>query len=120
MNFQRILKYEFGELARRKAKPNYDPPLKCEGFCTLCEENGLAEYSGNEPPILSHGCETDDYESFVGDLSSHLNVLNIQVYSMPVIFLLEAPGSYWDSGVAFLVVLLPILVKRGTISERIE
>lgn len=101
LNFQGIQKYDLKELARRKAKPNYDPPLKCDGFCTLCERNGLVSYNGNVPPILSHGCDTDDYESFLGDLSSHLSVLNIQKYSEPVIFLLDAPGGYWDSGVAF-------------------
>ena len=98
LNFRNLLQYDLDEVTRKGAKPKYEPPLKCIGFCTFCEEKGLVPGNSTKPPLLSHGCDTSDYECWLGPLRQHLSSKGGQPCDAPILFLLLEPGGPWPSG----------------------
>ena len=102
LNFQDLLHYDVEEVSKRGPCAKYEPPLACSGFCVSCETKKLLE--GNEgfgahPPLISHGCSSSEFETILGLFSPHAARYNICTTKRKVLFLLESPGSWWDSGV---------------------
>jgi len=98
LNFSNLLRYDIEQLKRKGAQTKYDEPLTCTCFCTLCELKGFATSPESRPAMMSHACDSSDYEQKLGSIIKHLKTLNVTCFAEPVLFLLEDPGGHWDSG----------------------
>ena len=65
LNFRTLISYERGA---PEPQYRYEEPLRCSGFCTSCEEKGLAPTARWKLDLLSHGCDSSDYEMLIGPL----------------------------------------------------
>jgi hypothetical protein len=67
MNNQALVDLNFRDIIDYGGQPpvrhRYDPPLACQGFCVACEENGLVSISGGRLDLMSHGCDSSDFEA---------------------------------------------------------
>jgi len=98
LNFSNLLHYDLEQLKQKGAQAKYDEPFTCTCFCTTCEIKGLAISPKLKPALLSHACDSSDYEHKLGPIIRQLTALNISCFNDPVLFLLEDPGGGWDSG----------------------
>nr|ANA08043.1 hypothetical protein 5G4_014 [uncultured bacterium 5G4] len=96
MNNPGLVQLNFRALVDYGGQPRvmnlYDPANRphCQGYCVNCEDKGLV-YDG-ELDLMSHGCDTSDFETLLGKLSvSH-------PITVPVMFLLEDPGGDYGNG----------------------
>lgn len=95
LNFQELVRYEGGAPTPQY---RYDPPISCTGFCTSCEDSGLAPTPRSRLDLLSHGCDSSDYEAILGPLPPSELALGGRI-SEPILFLLESPGSDSENAV---------------------
>lgn len=87
LNFKTLLDYpdEF------RPQREYKPPLACDRFCIECEKSGVV--ATGQLTLMSHGCDTDDFEKILG---SSMN--NGDAVKIPIMFLLEDPGGNYGNG----------------------
>jgi hypothetical protein len=85
LNFKQLLEYpdDF------QTKHIYDPPISCNRFCIECEKNGAMTKACGDT-LMSHGCDTDDFETILKSKISNRDGVN-----EPIMFLLEDPGGDW-------------------------
>jgi hypothetical protein len=88
LNFCSILHYG-GQPPRYYQQPE---PIPCEGYCVSCEESGLLEGTGKRLDLMSHGCDSSDFEKVLGQMPGNQNQTAVK---KPILFLLEAPGGDW-------------------------
>lgn len=84
LNFREIVDYDGQPLVKNR----YVEPLTCRGYCVDCEESGILNATGGHLDLMSHGCDSADYEAILGPMPR-----TGQGISAPILFLLEAPGS---------------------------
>lgn len=89
LNFKSIVDYGGQPIA----KSRYATPQPCFGYCTSCEDSGLLEQTGGRLDLMSHGCDSSDYESVLGPMPSS----GIECHD-PILFLLENPGGDYGNG----------------------
>lgn len=89
LNFQELLDYG----GQPPVRNEYDPSLCCRGYCVSCEKNGLLEKTGGRLDLMSHGCDSADFESILGPMPRK----GVSV-EQPVLFLLENPGRDYKNG----------------------
>lgn len=89
INFQEILDYH----GQPKAKNSYLVPLNCHGYCISCEKSGLLKQTGGRLDLMSHGCDSSDFEDVLGKQLFYGEIINY-----PVLFLLENPGEDYGNG----------------------
>ncbi len=87
LNFRSLIDYG------GQPTPNaiYPQPMACRGYCTSCEDQHIVQAGYLDQ--MSHGCDTSDFEAWLGDplpIASQFN--------SPVLFLLEDLGGYYSNG----------------------
>jgi len=89
LNFQELLQYPDSFSPRHF----YDEPISCRGFCVHCEKSGVLERAKGALTLMSHGCDTSDFESlFEKPLPAPEPVKD------PILFLLQDPGGDYELG----------------------
>jgi hypothetical protein len=71
----------------------YRPPICCKGYCLSCEDSGLLKQTGHRLDLMSHGCDTSDFEAVLGPLPTDGRPIE-----QPILFLLENPGADNSNG----------------------
>ena len=84
LNFETLLGYPKDFRPQHK----YDAELPCKRFCVACEKSGTLDKSHGKLTLMSHGCDSDDFERV---LRSRLN--RPAAITEPILFLLEDPGG---------------------------
>lgn len=84
INFREILDYG----GQPEVRNRYPRSLACSGYCIDCEESGVLGESGGQLSLMSHGCDSADFETILGPMP-----LAGSGVTMPVLFLLENPGA---------------------------
>src|SRR4051812_47984659 len=93
INFREIVDYG----GQPPVKNKYEPPLHCPGYCISCEESGLLKDSGGKLDLMSHGCDSWDFKSLLGELPGDAPGAGPRLHE-PVMFLLENPGGDYSNG----------------------
>lgn len=85
LNFRKLIHYS--PIPKMGARSIF--PLNCARFCVSCEQQGFL--NGREYGLgqISHGADTQDFESSISELPS-------SGVTDPVAFLLESPGGHYD------------------------
>src|SRR5688572_5870234 len=91
INFTELLEYPEGYQVK---SPKHEPPVKCERCCVECETSGVLAQAGGRLTLISHGCDTSEFESLLKPFPMRENA-----FTQPVMFLLEDPG--WDDRSVF-------------------
>jgi len=91
MNNPELAKLNFKDLLHYSAVPDGVTRSCCTGFCVSCEEKGYLTDQDLRLDQMSHGASTDDFENLICKLPS--NGIDI-----PIAFLFEAPGGYYNNG----------------------
>ena len=99
MRNQRLVDLNFREIVNYGGQPpvkvRYNPPLACHGYCVSCEQSGVLEQAGGELDLMSHGCDSKDYETVLGPMRSQ-GPHGARPITEPVLFLLNEPANaYW-------------------------
>jgi hypothetical protein len=89
-NFRQLLHYDGGPPV---ARPRFPDPLQCSGYCIDCEEKDLVAKSEGKLDLMSHGCDSADFEEVLGPMPR--DGAGVQ---QPILFLLEKPGADYGSG----------------------
>ena len=84
LNFRDILDYG----GQPQVQNRYAQPLTCRGYCVDCEESGVLRASGGKLTLMSHGCDSADFETILGPMRR-----TDAGVTAPVLFLLENPGA---------------------------
>jgi hypothetical protein len=84
LNFKKLLEYP--EVFQ--PQNYYEDPIPCERFCIECETSGTLAKAGGTLTLMSHGCDSSDFESILGSRPNVANDIND-----PIMFLLEDPGG---------------------------
>ena len=98
MRNQRLAELNFRQLVDYGGQPavehSYDPPLTCTDYCVQCESRGLLDRSGRVLDLMSHACDSSDFEALLGPLPlrGHARL------DSPVMFLLQDPGADCGNG----------------------
>lgn len=89
LNFKELLHYP------EEVRPAnyYETPAACTGFCIECEKTGALDRAKGKLTLMSHACDTDDFEVLLGEKLSPVQPVNA-----PVMFLLEDPGGDYNLG----------------------
>ena len=88
INFKEIVCYDKQPVPAWR----YPKQINCDGYCIKCEELGFLEHPARLD-LMSHGCDTSDFESVLGELPVYENTVK-----SPVMFLLENPGGDYKNG----------------------
>ena len=89
INFNKILNYN----GQPQVRNTYSSPINCQGYCISCEESGLLAGTGGRLELMSHGCDSSDFEAVLGKLP----IDGVRI-NQPVVFLLEEPGADYGNG----------------------
>lgn len=89
LNFTEVLDYG----GQPRVQNSYSSPLECRGYCISCETNGLLRKSGGRLDLISHGCDSSDFEAVLGPMPRQ----GVPI-EQPVLFLLENPGGEKENG----------------------
>ena len=89
LNFREVLGYGKQPTVEFKRKD----PAPCLSYCVRCEEDGVLLKAGGRLDLISHGCDSEDYEHILGPMPLVGDPVN-----EAVMFVLEDPGGDWDSG----------------------
>lgn len=89
LNFREIVDYG----GQPPIQNEYASPLNCHGYCVSCEEAGLLAKAGGRLDLMSHGCDSADYETILGPVPRE----GVPVHR-PVLFLLQDPGADYGNG----------------------
>lgn len=92
LNFEELLNYPSVLVPKHKYEKG---EVKCDGFCTECEKASILGNAGGRLTLMSHGCDTADFESVIGCAAP----LQKPTVDLPVMFLLEDPGGDYGLGV---------------------
>lgn len=84
LNFREIVDYG----GQPEVQNRYAQPLACRGYCIYCEESGVLHTAGGKLTLMSHGCDSVDFEAILGPMRR----TDADV-TAPVLFLLENPGA---------------------------
>ena len=87
LNFRELLNYGGQPIVKSFY---YDSPLNCIDYCILCEQRSVFPNQNDCFDQMSHGCDTSDYETLIGELKTD------RIVNFPILFLLENPGG--DNG----------------------
>jgi Uracil DNA glycosylase superfamily len=98
MRDQRLTDLNFRELLDYGGQPSpafrYKKPRPhCSGYCVSCEKDGLVHKNGGRLDLMSHGCDSADFEAILGTMPK-----SGPVVTEPILFLLENPGKDYDNG----------------------
>lgn len=66
----------------------YENAIPCQRFCIECETSGTLEKAGGTLTLMSHGCDSSDFESILGLRPNMINDI-----TDPILFVLEDPGG---------------------------
>ena len=91
LNFRELLDYG----GQPSAAARYDPPLPCNGYCVRCEDDGLVQKSGGRLDLMSHGCDSADFEAIIGPMPKNGRIPRVEKH---ILFLLENPGKDYGNG----------------------
>lgn len=91
LNFRELLSYPDTLVPKHKFDKG---EVKCDGFCTECERANILGNTGGRLTLMSHGCDTSDFESVIG----HPVPFQKPAVDLPVMFLLEDPGGDYGLG----------------------
>ncbi len=89
LNFREIIDYGGQPPVRNR----YAEALQCAGYCVSCEDATLLATVGGHLEIMSHGCDSSDFEQVLGPMPQEGRIVE-----QPVMFLLENPGGDKDNG----------------------
>lgn len=89
LNFNQLIDYGGAPTVQR----DYPEPIPCSGFCLDCEKQGILETTGGRLTRMSHGCDSEDYETILGPLQ-----FSGQCIDAPVMFLFQDPSPSKDQG----------------------
>jgi len=92
LNFKSLLDYG----GQPEVKHKYDTPLQCAGFCHKCEDQGLVDQTEFKLGQMSHGCDSSDFEEFLGPLPGPPSTTG-KFIEDPIMFVLESPGSSYHN-----------------------
>lgn len=93
INFREIIDYG----GQPKVQNRYDPPLRCSGYCISCEESDLLNGTDGKLDLMSHGCDSSDFESLLGPMPREASEAAAPLHE-PVLFVLEDPGGDYNNG----------------------
>lgn len=97
MRDNRLSELNFRELLLYGGQPavlnRYPDPLPCSGYCIDCERKGLIDRTGGRLDLMSHGCDSADFEAVLGPMPRDGAGVKHRV-----IFLLENPGGDYKNG----------------------
>jgi hypothetical protein len=88
LNFVELLHYG----GQPPVQYRYRPNLHCDGYCVACEEKGIVDRSRGALGLMSHGCDSADFEQVLGPMPR----IGVGV-EQPVLFLLEDPGGCYGN-----------------------
>jgi Uracil DNA glycosylase superfamily len=91
LNFRELLEYG----GQPSVAARYDPPLSCNGYCVRCEDEGLVQKSGGRLDLMSHGCDSADFEAIIGPMPTNDPIPGVKKH---ILFLLENPGMDFGNG----------------------
>ena len=89
LNFKELLDYG----GQPRVMGEYPQPIPCRGYCVSCEESGLLDGTGRRLDLMSHGCDTSDFEEVLGPMPHEGPCVE-----EPILFLLEKPGADYSNG----------------------
>ena len=92
LNFRTLLHYGCPPTPHH-TYPSHEKP-NCTGYCVSCESGETPIVRAGCLDLMSHGCDTSDFERFIGE--SLPSVANR--FDKPVMFLLEDPGGWKKNG----------------------
>lgn len=93
----RLADISFREIVDYGGQPRgenaYSTPLDCRGYCISCEESGLLKRTGGRLDLMSHACDSMDFEAVLGRMPR-----DGAGFTEPVLFLLQNPGGDYGNG----------------------
>ena len=89
LNFREIVNYS----GQPSVQHRYDSPLVCHGYCISCEQARVLERAGGRLDLMSHGCDSEDFEAVLGPMPQSQDPEVTQPIEVPVLFLLSDPGG---------------------------
>ena len=89
LNFREVVNYG----GQPPVQNEYANPLKCHEYCVSCEDSGLICRTGGRVDLMSHGCDSADFQEVLGPMPAE----GAEVHR-PVLFLLEDPGAHYGNG----------------------
>ena len=91
LNFRDLIDYGGPPAPRNR----YDLRTQCSGYCTHCDENRYLEGTGLQLDLMSHGCDSDDFERILGTIPDQPGA---PARDEPILFLLDQPGADYGNG----------------------
>jgi hypothetical protein len=88
LNFRELIDYGGHPVVQNSYTHDRQP-----GYCVSCEENGVLGRAGGQLDLMSHGCDSDDFERILGPMPR-----DTAAVERPVLFLLEDPGGQKGNG----------------------
>ena len=95
LNFREIVNYG----GQPPVQHRYDPSLDCHGYCISCEQAGVLEQAGGRLDLMSHGCDSEDFEAVLGQMPPSQDPEATRPIEESVLFLLSDPGGDYGNGV---------------------
>jgi hypothetical protein len=89
LNFREIVDYG----GQPQVQNRYSRSLACRGYCISCEESGLLKKTGGRLGLMSHGCDSTDFEDILRPMPREGAGV-----AEPILFLLENPGADCGNG----------------------
>lgn len=97
MKDERLVQLNFREIVHYGGQPpvchSYSRRLDCTGYCVSCEDAGLVARTGGRLDLMSHGCDSADFEAILGPMPQ-----DGPAVEQPVLFLLDTPGGESGNG----------------------
>lgn len=95
MRDHRLVNLNFREVVNYGGQPpvqvQQSPSITCYGYCVSCEESGVLQQIGGQLSLMSHGCDSEDFETVLGRMPANPTVA--RPIAEPVLFLLDGPGG---------------------------
>ena len=103
MRDERLANLNFREVLHYGGQPNpvqnlYAPPLPCIGYCVSCEQSGVLAQVGGKLSLMSHGCDSEDFEAILGPMPPSQAPGVTRRVNEPILFLLSDPGGSVHNG----------------------
>ena len=95
LNFREIINYE-GQPCPVEVRYKTSPT--CHGYCVSCEQSGVRQQAGGELDLMSHGCDSEDFETVLGPMPPSQDPEVTRPITDPVLFLLNEPGNARKNG----------------------
>jgi hypothetical protein len=91
LNFLELLHYGGQPSPASRYEESQRP--QCSGYCVSCENDGLVQKNGGRLDLMSHGCDSADFEAILGPMPK-----SGPGVPEPILFLLENPGMNYGNG----------------------